>query len=151
MKSRCYQANDPYFHRYGGRGIKVCERWRVDYPAFLEDMGERPIGMTLDRIDNDGDYEPENCRWSDAKQQALGRSDTIHLTVYGQTLCQSDWARLCGRHVSWLSGVRARTGRKPEDVIRDHIQRHGIAQEIKNERRQLQAAEFRAYHLKQEG
>lgn len=71
MKKRCYNKNDTVYHRYGGRGIKVCDRW-VGWNGFwnfVEDMGERPEGCTLDRVDNDKDYCKENCRWANQKEQ----------------------------------------------------------------------------------
>lgn len=73
MRKRCLDRNGKDWPRYGGRGIGICARWEI-YENFLADMGERPAGRSLDRKDNDGNYEPGNCRWATAREQRANRS-----------------------------------------------------------------------------
>jgi hypothetical protein len=93
MKTRCFNPNRNDYHRYGGRGITVCESWRTNFKQFVADMGPRPEGHTLDRIDNNGHYCPENCQWSTYHFQNRNRRDTRFLTFQGKTQCIVDWSK----------------------------------------------------------
>src|SRR2546427_1038477 len=81
LTARCTNPNTPDYPRYGGRGITVCERWREDFRNFLADMGERPAGTSIDRINNDGNYEPGNCRWATRSGQMRNRRDVSGIAL----------------------------------------------------------------------
>lgn len=95
MRRRCNDPNTINYKRYGGRGIKVCDRWK-SFENFFSDMGECPEGLTLDRVDNDKNYAPDNCRWATHKEQSRNQSTTRLLTFEDETRCLEDWANLVG-------------------------------------------------------
>ncbi len=118
-KDRCSNPNNINFARYGGRGICMCAEWVKSIAAFVRDMGPRPsLSHTLDRINNDGNYEPGNCRWATKKQQMRNRQNTIKLTVDGETRPLSDWIEETGLNYA-TAYARLKTGRvEPSAVIR---------------------------------
>lgn len=96
MRDRCNNKKHHAFGRYGGAGVRVCERWD-SFVNFLEDMGERPPGTSLDRLDNSKGYCKENCRWATEVQQQRNRRTNVLVTINGQTRCVSEWAELTCR------------------------------------------------------
>ncbi len=93
MHNRCSNPANPKFHNYGGRGIAVCDRWR-DFQAFYDDMGDMPSPEhTIERIDNDGPYAPNNCRWATRIEQGANMRTNHLITHNGQTLTLTEWAR----------------------------------------------------------
>lgn len=92
MNQRCRDIHCKDYKWYGARGIDVCERW-LDFRNFFADMGARPTGMSIDRIDSLGNYEPSNCRWADKFQQKHNRTDNLQLTFEGRTQPAAVWAR----------------------------------------------------------
>jgi hypothetical protein len=101
MLDRCYNENHPQFEHYGGRGIGVCDRWRESFPAFLEDMGDRPDGLTLERNDTNAGYEPSNCCWATFAEQNRNKTNGTELSFNGQQQSVTEWAEQLGipRHV----------------------------------------------------
>lgn len=118
MMRRCYTSTNPNYPDYGGRGIHVCARWR-SFANFLADMGPRPTGAryTLDRINNDGNYEPLNCRWATYKQQNRNYRRNVMLTINGKTQCMRDWAKEVGLSHHALRKRLIVMKMKPEDAI----------------------------------
>lgn len=96
MKSRCYNPNSDRFHTHGARGIIVCERWKNSFQYFLDDMGKKPPHMTLERVNNDGNYEPSNCVWATSKQQANNKRTNHKLELNGAVMNVCQWAEKLG-------------------------------------------------------
>lgn len=117
MKARCSRPTHPKYPRYGGRGIVVCERW-LDFAKFQEDMGEAPEGMSIDRIDNNKGYNPDNCRWASDTTQSQNKNNTIKITVDNQTCSFTEWAELLGMVRHQLSSWYYRKG---EEYVKARI------------------------------
>lgn len=115
MRQRCLDPNSKSYARYGGRGIKVCPEWG-DFLMFLADMGLAPAGKQIDRIDNDGDYEPRNCRWATRQEQARNRRTSHILSINGQDRTLAEWADISGVASSTIR-ARIRYGMKGEALI----------------------------------
>lgn len=121
---RCTKPNHPRYADYGGRGIKVCDRWLKSFAAFYADMGERPAGLSLDRIDNDGPYSPENCRWTTTTEQRRNNRHIRPLTVNGETMLLVDWAKRVGIDPSRITD-RIKEGWTVEDAVTTPVRIQG--------------------------
>lgn len=109
MLNRCRNPKHPAYPHYGARGITVCQEW-MDFATFFSDMGERPAGHQLDRINNDGPYSPDNCRWTDTLTQHRNRRNTIRVTHNGETKFLVEWAKQFSANY---------------DVMANHYRKHG--------------------------
>jgi uncharacterized protein YkuJ len=118
MKDRCYNPNCTSYRHYGGKGVKVCDEWQT-YEGFVASMGERPKGMTLDRIDPDGDYEPGNCRWATARQQAGNLPHARRIEHEGKVYSTVAFAELMGVHPATLNWRIFQRGEDPHEAAED--------------------------------
>ena len=116
MRNRCLNHRNRYYHNYGGRGIGICERWEKDFMNFYDDMGEPPPGMSIDRIDNDRGYCPENCKWSTRTEQMRNTRLNRMVSAFGETLCIADWAKKAGVNVTTIRS-RLQAGQVPEEAL----------------------------------
>lgn len=116
MIKRCTDQNHESYHRYGGRGIKVCAQWAESFECFLHDVGFPETGESLDRIDNNGNYEPANVRWVDSKKQSQNKSTNAFLKIGKKTKTISEWSRITGVGHS-LIRKRLNAGWSPEKAI----------------------------------
>jgi len=112
MIKRCNDPRDPY---YGGAGVKVCAKW-YSFAAFVEDMGIRPEGTSLDRIDPTGDYTPSNCRWATGEQQASNKTTTRWVVYKGDRMSLTQYAKLVGIPRRTLHDRILRRGETPEQA-----------------------------------
>ncbi len=116
MNRRCTDPSCKAFRRYGGRGITVCDRWK-SFENFFSDMGNRPSAKhSLDRIDNDGPYSPENCRWATVDEQAANKGNTVRVSAFGKRLTIKEWALRTGVHPVTIRG-RLRSGWEPQKAV----------------------------------
>ena len=117
IKTRCYNQNHIAFKHYGGRGIAVCERWLSSFENFLADIGKRPSRIhSIDRIDTNGNYEPENCRWATGIEQANNRRNNIRIVIDGTEKTLTEWCRDLG--VSYSSAwLRYQQGCRGNDLF----------------------------------
>lgn len=121
MVRRCTDPKHPAFKRYSDRGIRVCERWRT-FEHFAADMGDRPAGLTLDRIDNSKGYEPGNCRWATPRQQQWNTAVNRKLSFRGRELCIGEWATVLGMGKSTIS-ERLRRGWSVARTLTEKVRR----------------------------
>lgn len=132
MKNRCYNQSCDMYSTYGGRGIKICDRWLGEdgFVNFYNDMGKRPVdengrAYQIDRIDNDGNYCPENCRWVHPKVNARNRSDNVYATIYGEKMCKQDVCRLLGISRTAIERHMSRRGEDIDTAIIKILERKG--------------------------
>ena len=115
MMERCRNPKFKRFGIWGGRGITICERW-LTFVNFLADMGECPNGMTIERIDNNGNYEPVNCRWATRKEQRNNRRDSILIEIHGRRMNTVEWSAVLGL-AHKVVAQRLRRGWNREDAV----------------------------------
>ena len=106
MKSRCYNEDNNRFYAYGGRGIRVCDRWLESFDNFFADMGDRPEGYSLDRIDVNGNYSPENCKWATTTEQSRNQRTNFWYMFGEEKMIQADVARALGVHPAVVLQMR---------------------------------------------
>lgn len=129
MKGRCNNPRNHKYPDYGGRGISVCERWMKSFENFLKDMGEKPFGKTIDRINNNGNYEPANCRWSTPKQQVDNRRPSKTIARFAINGFFGSIPEIADRHFvskSWLSQKVHREGKAIEQALSECIAKRRV-------------------------
>jgi len=118
MKERCYSPSSDHYNQYGNRGISVCERWVHSYENFLMDMGRKPDRTySIDRVNNDGNYTPENCRWATKEEQDNNKQATVKIEFRGKILSMKQWSRELGCNYKWLHAQLKYKNKTMEDLF----------------------------------
>lgn len=123
MKARCLNPKSISYSRYGGRGIKVCDRW-MSFEAFLEDMGERPARHSLDRIDPEGHYEPSNCRWATAIMQGRNKRNSRVIELDGDALTLAGWEERTGIPAKTIACRIDKLGWNTRRALSEPVRKH---------------------------
>lgn len=123
IKGRCYNENSTFYKNYGGRGIKMCDRWLNSFENFIADMGNRPSPKhSIDRIDVNGDYTPENCRWATMKEQCNNRRSNIRIEYQGKTQTLKQWCEELGLNYPNAYSM-LRNGRSFEFIVNHQLKK----------------------------
>jgi len=119
MKERCYNPNHIKYKNYGARGIKVCEKWKADFKAFQKWAYENGYeeGLSIDRIDNNKGYEPNNCRWATMTQQANNRRSNRLIEIDGETHTMTEWSKISGIKVETIWARLVKYGYSNRDAV----------------------------------
>jgi len=133
MINRCYYKNDASYNHYGGRGISVCDKWINSFESFFRDMGLRPSPKhSLDRINTNGNYTSENCKWSTIDEQNNNKTNNRFITAFGKHMTISQWSRETGIHIATITG-RLNRGWNEQDAISKQVQCHHLPSPTKKQ------------------
>lgn len=121
IRQRCNNPSNADYPSYGGRGIKVCERWDNSFKAFYEDMGDRPTKHSINRIDNNGHYEPSNCEWATDKAQARNKRNSVYHTIDGVTKTFAEWCEMNSLRPTTVRSRMNREGVCLKDALRQPV------------------------------
>ena len=124
IKKRCGNPNDSRYPIYGGRGITICEHWRNSFEAFLSDVGRRPNSKySIERIDTNGNYNPENCKWATQKEQQRNRRNNLILTINGASKTLAEWSEISGIKASCILARKRKLGWPDEKCVFNSVRK----------------------------
>jgi hypothetical protein len=117
MKNRCYNSNSGNYENYGGRGIFVCDRWKNSFKNFIDDMGVPGVSLTIERIDNDDGYHPDNCKWASYTEQSNNKRSNVILEYQGKSMTLKQWSIYLGMSY-WMIHKRYRRNYSVDEILK---------------------------------